>query len=146
MSGVGFARFSVALLVSFMGCTILSVGTAFATPDEADDYVLHCSGCHDADAGGVPGVIPTLHGLAPLAQSEVGRAYLVGVPGVAQAPLADARLARLLNWLLLTYSEATATSFSPFDEAEVARRRAEPLRDAPAARSQLPRELLEQLK
>jgi len=146
MSGGGFARFSVALRVICMGCTTLPVGIAFAAPDEVDDYVLHCSGCHDADADGVPGVIPSLHGLAPLAQSEAGRAYLVGVPGVAQAPLADARLARLLNWLLLSYSEATAASFSPFDEAEVAQRRAEPLRDAPAARSQLPRELLEQLK
>jgi mono/diheme cytochrome c family protein len=143
MSGGGLARIGVAMLLCW---TALSVGTASGAPDEADDYVLHCSGCHDADADGVPGVIPSLHGLAPLAQSEVGRAYLVGVPGVAQAPLGDERLARLLNWLLLTYSEPNAMSFSPFDAEEVARRRAEPLRDAPAVRSQLPRELLQRLK
>ena len=38
-------------------------------------------------------------GLGSLLATPAGRAYLVRVPGVAQAPLDDERLAALLNWV-----------------------------------------------
>jgi mono/diheme cytochrome c family protein len=103
----------------------------------AEGYQLHCSGCHGPDARGVPGVSPTLHGIGSLLDREGGRAYLVRVPGVAQAPVSDAALAVLLNWLLETYSGAAPSP--PYRAAEVGALREDPLRDPLAARAALER-------
>ena len=46
----------------------------------------------------------SLRGLSQLLSAEGGRAYLASVPGVAQAPLGDARLAALLNWVIRAFS------------------------------------------
>jgi mono/diheme cytochrome c family protein len=101
----------------------------------AEHYLLHCSGCHGADGRGIPGVTPSLHGLAPLATSAAGRAYLARVPGVAQAPLSDADLAALLDWLLIRFS--FSGGLRPFEPHEVGRLRAHPLRDPVGARAAL---------
>jgi hypothetical protein len=53
------------------------------------------------------------------------------VPGVAQAPLDDARLARLLDWVVSEFANARPEPFAPED---VARLRRSPLRDPEAAR------------
>ena len=84
-----------------------------------EDYLLHCSGCHQADGAGVPGVVPPLSGLAPFLATPAGRAYLVRVPGVAQAPLDDERLAALLNWVMREMSGAQPSP--AYDAREVAR-------------------------
>jgi mono/diheme cytochrome c family protein len=108
----------------------------------AEHYLLHCSGCHGPDGRGIPGVTPSLHGLAALAETAVGRSYLLRVPGVAQAPLSDAELAALLDWVLERFSEASGAATDPpllrFDPREVARWRSRPLRDPLAARRALP--------
>ena len=111
---------------------LITAAAAGATPPVGEDYILHCSGCHRLDGGGVKGTIPSLHNLAPLLTKPGGRDYLARVPGVAQAPLDDARLARLLNWVVREFSGAEVTP--PYAAAEVGRLRAKPLRDAPAAR------------
>jgi mono/diheme cytochrome c family protein len=98
-----------------------------ARPDAAEDYLLNCSACHTRDGGGTPGLVPSLRELAPLLAHPQGRAYLVRVPGVAQAPLSDARVARLLNWVLDEYSNLRLEP--PYGAAEVANLRASPLRD-----------------
>lgn len=102
---------------------------------EAESYVLHCSGCHRLDGSGVEGIAPDLRMIGPLLDSPQGRAYLGRVPGVAQAPLEDVALARLLNWVL------TEIAGSPPDPAYTAQEirglRAEPLRDPLAARRAL---------
>jgi hypothetical protein len=60
------------------------------------------------------------------ARSPEGRAYLVRVPGIANAPIDDARLTALLNWTLQTYSPAELpTDFEPFTTKEVATLRAQ---------------------
>jgi hypothetical protein len=74
-------------------------------------------------------------GVASLLDAEGGRAYLGRVPGVAQAPLSDARLARLLNWVLAHYSDRAPAP--PYSAAEVAALRQTPLRDTRAARAAL---------
>ena len=106
-----------------------------AAPDAAEDYALHCSACHRLDGTGTPGVVPSLHGAGALLATPEGRRYLARVPGVAQAPLSDARLARLLDWVLLSFSGVSPEP--PYAADEVCALRAAPLRDPLAARRAL---------
>lgn len=99
------------------------------------DYTLHCSGCHLADGSGAPDAVPSLQGLDRFLGSPEGRAYLIRAPGVAQAPIDDTRLAALMNWVVVEFGES-ATS-PGYTEAEVARWRAEPLRDPTELRARL---------
>lgn len=102
-------------------------------------YVLECMGCHLQDGSGSPGRVPSLSGVGRFLRAPGGRAYLVRVPGVAQAPLDDAALADLLNWMLARFDPpaAAAPGFAPYTAGEVARLRAEPLADALAERRAL---------
>jgi len=108
---------------------------ASAAPGPAEDYLLHCSGCHQQDGAGVPGLVPPLSGLTPFLTTPEGRAYLVRVPGVAQAALDDDRLAALLNWVM---REMSGKAPDPtYDAREVHTLRTDPLRDAPAERARV---------
>ena len=121
-----------------VACFVLVISTQptwAAEPDALEDYTLHCSACHTLDGGGTEGLVPSLRELAPLLDHPQGRAYLIRVPGVAQAPLSDARIARLLNWVLAEYSKTTAEP--PFGQDEVAAWRSHPLRDPVGFRAQL---------
>jgi mono/diheme cytochrome c family protein len=116
------------VLAAFVLC---ATGAAAAPP--AEDYLLHCSGCHQRSGAGVPGVVPPLSGLAPFLATPVGRAYLVRVPGVAQSSLDDERLAALLNWVM---REMSGVAPDPaYAAAEVHVLRSDPLRDARAGRA-----------
>lgn len=102
---------------------------------EFESYVLHCSGCHRVDGRGVPGVAPDLHEIGPLLATKAGRAYLGSVPGVAQAPVSDEELARLLNWVLTEF--AGRAPEPAYSAQEIGTLRAKPLRDPLAARRAL---------
>ena len=113
---------------------VLGVPAASAASDAvppSEDYLLHCAGCHGVDGRG-NAITPDLHALAPLLDAPGGRAYLARIPGVAQAPVDDARLARLLDWVLSKLSGRTP--IPAFDAAEVGDWRSAPLRDPFAAR------------
>ena len=99
------------------------------------DYVLHCSGCHRADGTGAPEEIPSLVGIDRFLRSPEGRAYLIRAPGVAQAPVDDQRLARLMNWVVARFGEG-ATS-PGYTAGEVAVWRRDPLRDPTEIRARL---------
>ena len=114
-------RLGIAVLLALAWA---SAGLADVPPGEA--YVLHCSGCHGPDGSGQPGFIPSLRDLDALLSRPGGRAYLGRVPGVAQAPVDDARLAALLNWVLEEI--ANTTDFDPYRTEEVGILRSEPLR------------------
>ncbi len=103
------------------------------------DYVLHCMGCHLEDGSGAPGRVPSLLVVGRFLRIPEGRAYLVRVPGSAHAPLDDAALAALLNWMLVRFDPdaAAASGFVEYDAAEVARHRAAPLANADAERRRL---------
>ena len=105
--------------------------SAHADRPPAEQYQLHCSGCHGPEGRGVPGTTPSLHDLAPLAETPEGRAYLARVPGVAQAPVDDAALAEL-TWVLREFSQAELQP--PYSADEVGRLRLHPLRDPAGAR------------
>lgn len=125
---------------------VCAAAIGMAAPADAEplagprlDYVLHCMGCHREDGSGVPDRVPSLVGLGRFLEVAGGRDYLVRVPGVAHAPLDDAAVAALLDWLLARFDPGRRVT--PFDAAEVTRRRAVPLADADATRRALLRTL-----
>ena len=75
----------------YVGWTVLLVVSLWAGSVSAESpqvhYMLHCQGCHLADGRGVPGKIPGLSEMGSFLTVPGGRAYLVQVPGTAQAPL-----------------------------------------------------------
>jgi len=86
------------------------------------DYQIHCQGCHLPEAVGVPGHVPRMKDfLGYYLHSDAGRRFIIQVPGAATANLTDARLADLMNWLLLTYSKAQLPAdFRPYSVEEIA--------------------------
>ena len=119
-----------------------------AAPSRAESpeilYMLQCRGCHLADGGGTPGVVPPLAGhVGRFLTVPGGREFLVRVPGSAQSPLSDAELAEVLNWIVRRFGPAeVAKSFEPYTAEEVARVRRPPLIDVDSVR----RALLEELE
>lgn len=95
------------------------------------NYMLNCQGCHQADGSGLPGSVPSLQGLVGgFLEIPGGRDFLVQVPGSANAPLGDAELAELFNWILLTMSSAAlGHDFNYYTTGEVSRAREVVLRD-----------------
>lgn len=120
-----------------------SVQTATTTPAELD-YLQYCSGCHQSDGGGSVGNhVPRLPGsVGHFTRSAAGRAFLIQVGGVAQAPITDAAVAALLNWMLPTFDRANLPrDFHPYSEAEVAAARSRRPGDLAAARAAVVNEL-----
>lgn len=120
------------------GCVLALALTSLAHGNPRFDYLLHCGGCHLEDGSGDPPEVPDLRvDVAYMIGFEEGRAYLVQVPGSAQAPLSDAALAEVLNWLVDTYNPELEGAFERFDADEVARHRAVRLLDPKRARAAL---------
>lgn len=108
--------------------------------DPALDYALQCRGCHLADGSGAPHAgVPDMRGfVGKFTRIEGGRAYLVQVPGVANAPLDDAATASLLNWLLGEFSaRELPAEFAPYTPEEVAAHRGAAPIDVPIVRAAL---------
>ena len=102
------------------------------------DYILHCRGCHGPEGDGAVGAVPSFRGqVGKFLRVPGGREYLVRVPGTAQSELDDARIARLLNWMVREFSpEQVPADFQPYSEEEVRRIR-HPLTDVESVRRQL---------
>jgi hypothetical protein len=115
------------------------VATVAAAGTPAVDYVLNCQGCHRADGTGTPGSVPALAGsVGRFLKAAGGREYLARVPGAAQAPLDDAALAGVLNWMLHEFAaDAIPADFVPYTAAEVGPLRAKPLTDVEQVRHRL---------
>ena len=138
------SRIWVMLVGAFMVLG-LQIDTAFARdaavpPNEPRiDYLLHCGGCHGMAGRGAPPVVPSLHvesGL--LASVPAGRDYLIRVPGSAQSGLDNAALARVLTWMLESFSAGTLPeNFKPFSAREVGRARADILADPLRTRAEI---------
>jgi hypothetical protein len=121
---------------------VAGVLLAIAAPAGADprsDYLMHCAGCHLLDASGKPPYVPSLAGpLGRIAASPAGRDYLARVPGAAQAPISDDRLAAVLNWLLFEFNgETLPQRFRPLSGAEIAKSRSRVLADPLKLRAEL---------
>ncbi len=110
-----------------------------ANPEQARvDYMLNCQGCHLPDGGGA-GDVPRMRGfVGNFLKVPDGREFLVRVPGSANAALSDARLAELLNWMLLEMSRnELPADFRPYTAEEVGEHRSKPLRDVFETRARL---------
>jgi mono/diheme cytochrome c family protein len=88
----------------------------------AENYIRWCQGCHLANGRGAPPAVPDfVDKVGYFTRLPEGRAYLVRVPGAALAPIGDAELAAVLNFVLQTFSpKQLAPDFRPFTKDEVA--------------------------
>ena len=135
---------------AMLGTVVLAyAGSAAAQPEADDDlgspanaaarfdYLLHCSGCHRPDGTGSAPDVPSLRGaVGSLVSTPEGREYIARVPEVAQSPLDDDDLARLLNWVLREFNADTLPErFRPLDGDEVGAARARILADPIRARA-----------
>ncbi len=104
-----------------------------------NNYKIHCQGCHLPDGAGKPPDVPAFSGqLTDFLRVEGGRAYLVQVPGTANAVLDNRSIAELLNWMVQRFNERKLPEgFIPYTEKEVARYRGEILVDPGARRAAL---------
>ena len=121
---------------------VLRVAAAGAYTPEVE-FALNCQGCHRADGAGTPGSVPPLaDSVARFLAVPGGRDYLVQVPGVAQAPLDDAMLAAVVNWMLTRFdTQHVPKDFQPYTADEIGRLRKSPLVDVEKVRAALLAEL-----
>ena len=143
--------FSTMLRAALGTVAFACAGSSAAQPDTDDsrgsrandaarfDYLLHCSGCHRADGTGSAPDVPSLRGaVGSLVATPEGREYIARVPEVAQSPLDDDDLAKLLNWILQEFNADTLPEgFRPLEGAEVGTARARILADPLRAREKI---------
>ena len=132
----------VLLALALVAAPAASDGAAVNADRARINYMLNCQGCHLPDGSGV-GDIPQMRNfVGNFLKVPGGRAFLVQVPGSANAALSDAALAELLNWMLPEISAAQLPAdFDPYTAAEVGRYRAAPLSDVNAVRLPLIRKI-----
>ncbi|HET6630936.1 MAG TPA: hypothetical protein VFG91_14280 [Woeseiaceae bacterium] len=126
-----------------LAAALCAGGLARAEQPPAVNYKLHCMGCHLADGSGGPPAVPDVRKeMGCLLIVDGGRKYLVQVPGAALAPISDAELAAVLNYMLETFSAGTVPeAYAPFTAEEVARWRGDWLTQVAAIRKTLLAEL-----
>lgn len=121
----------VTLSILAASCALLVIDPALArgtalpgVPNEQrawQNWALNCQGCHSPDGEGFPNATPRMaNEVAKFLSVPGGREYLVQVPGVSTAPLGDAELAELMNWMLPRLDpEHMPQDFKPYTAAEV---------------------------
>ncbi len=127
------------LLLAVVLSAAIAATAARAEYSPPANYKLHCMGCHLPDASGGPPDVPDLRGeMGCMLGVDGGREYLVQVPGASQAPITDAELAAVVNFMLETFSAATLPEdYRPLTEQEVARWRKDWLMDVNPVREEL---------
>ncbi len=131
------ARALLAMLVTLAAVTALAATEVDAKRARVN-YMLNCQGCHLADGRGIGDIPEMKNFVGNFLRVPGGREYLVRVPGSANAPLNDALLAELLNWMLMEMSASELpTDWQPYTAAEVASYRATTLTDVDKIRAVL---------
>ncbi len=121
-----------------IGTLLLLINSSNYAASPRINYLLSCTGCHSADGAGTPPNVPSLRDeLGRMMSVPQMRSYLLRVPGASQAPLSDADLAAVMNWVLEEFnSETLPKNFRPLTEAEVSQARKNPLADPLKYRTQ----------
>jgi mono/diheme cytochrome c family protein len=130
--------------LAHIGCGVAAAAalSANALASPAQDYMLHCMGCHGVSAQGVPGKVPPLaHTLAQFMRTPAGRSYVLRVPGASNSMLSDAQLAAVLNWIAGHFSPDPASTVAPFTDLEVSAHRRLPMTSVQATRRDVVKEL-----
>lgn len=98
-------------------------------------YILHCSGCHGVTGEGAPaaGIPSFVDSVGHIAGSDLGRTYIMHVPGVVSTDLTDAGIAEVMNYVLDDWGDGAPH----FSADEVTRRRALDVADVVALRRQV---------
>lgn len=94
------------------------------------DYVEYCAGCHGIQGRSAPANVPELRGrVGHFLCTPSGRDYIIRLPNVALAPIADdQQLADLMNFVVFGLGGASAPQGAkPYSRDEVAALRARPL-------------------
>jgi mono/diheme cytochrome c family protein len=135
------ARRATGRILSGLAAVAGVSANALASP--AQDYVLHCMGCHGPTAEGVPGKVPALaHTLVQFMRSAAGRSYVLRVPGASNSMLTDAQLAEVLNWIAGHFDGNQLPVSAPaFTAQEVSAHRHTPMASVQATRREVVKEL-----
>lgn len=111
-----------------------------------NDYILHCSGCHDMDGSGHPGKgIPSFPDqIGYFAATPEGRAMLMQVPGLLNSGLNDDRAAAVTTWLVRQFAgKSLPADFTPYTAEEARRYRISRPADINGVRNRLYRQIVE---
>lgn len=110
---------------------LLGVSSLVVAASPRINYLLYCTGCHAADGSGRPPNVPTLREeLGRMISVPEMRSYLVRIPGASQAPISDADLTDVINWLLYEFNSTTLpANFEEYTVGEVSRARRDILAD-----------------
>jgi hypothetical protein len=119
-----------ALRFFLVGFFVLFPALAQATTPRIN-YLLYCTGCHGAAGEGSHPNVPTLVSeLGRMMQVPQMRNYLVQIPGASSAPIDNAELTQVINWILQEFNADTLpANFQPLTEAEVSAARKNVLAD-----------------
>jgi len=117
--------------IVMLSLAIVLFSTSLFAASPRINYLLYCSGCHRPAGEGNPPNVPTLHGeLGRMMSIEQMRGYLARVPGSAHAPITNAELAEVLNWILEEFSANTLPEdFKKLSVEEVTEARSQILAD-----------------
>ena len=127
----------LALLLSYF-----ANNSAHGDSSDAAIYMLHCGGCHLADGVGAPPEVPGLKTLGPITLLPEGRDYIVRVPGASQAPIDDATLTTISNYILRTFNaDSLPQDFKYLSQEEVHTARQNTLMDPLKFRAELWRQV-----
>jgi len=127
MNLISLVRASVLIVLLSLSANVLAASPRI-------NYLLYCTGCHAADGAGKPPNVPSLRDeLGRMISVPKMRSYLIRIPGASQAPISDADLTDVINWLLHEFnSDTLPANFEEYtvDEVSSARRNilADPLR------------------
>jgi len=110
---------------------LLSVNSSATAASPRINYLLYCTGCHAADGAGKPPNVPSLRDeLGRMISVPEMRSYLVRIPGASQAPISDADLTDVINWLLHEFnSDTLPANFEEYTKEEVSTARKNILAD-----------------
>jgi hypothetical protein len=134
-------------LLAASASLVLVVFCVAAAPGEVgarDKYVLFCAGCHGMEGegggggGGMKRISPFPPAIGVFLNDSQGRMYLANVGGVTSAGMTEAETAAVLNYILLSFGQAsTPPTFVPYTPAEIRGLRESRVRDPLALRREI---------